>query len=71
MHHTHRRYNFGLFWRFWDRTCGTYRKCEARAHNYDYWKKWAEATAAQGYDKEAKKWLGENQTDFIELEWGF
>lgn len=76
MHHSHRRVNFGLFWRFWDKNFGSYRKCETRAHNHEFWLKWAETTRSAKSDDvqasvQAKKWLGKNQVEFHEVEWGF
>lgn len=71
MHHSHRRVNFGLFWRFWDKNQGTYRKCEARAHDYAYWQKWSQNEKTKEHDAQAKTWLGKNQVEFHEIEWGF
>jgi sterol desaturase/sphingolipid hydroxylase (fatty acid hydroxylase superfamily) len=71
MHHSHRRVNFGLFWRFWDKHMGTYRKCETRAHDFAFWKKWAESEKTKEHDAQARTWLGKNQVEFHEVEWGF
>jgi len=48
MHHSHRRVNFGLFWRAWDKYMGSYAKCTTRAHDYEFWCKWAAAVQAAG-----------------------
>lgn len=52
-----------------DRLGGTYRRCEVRAHDVHFWRKWMENKAAN--TEQAKKWLGKNQVDFHEIEWGF
>ena len=67
--HSHRRYNFGLFWRVMDRMGGTYRKCEVRAHDVSFWKAWAENKESSS--EQAKKWMGKHQVSFHEVEWGF
>lgn len=69
VHHTHRRYNYGLFWRGMDKYYGTYRKCDVKAHDVTFWKKWHEK---QQFDsEEGKRWLGRHNTKFTEVEWGF
>ncbi|KAF3002692.1 hypothetical protein E8E13_009973 [Curvularia kusanoi] len=69
VHHTHRRYNYGLFWKGMDKYFGTYRKCEVRAYDIAFWKKWHEAQ--QSESEQGKKWLGRHNTQFSEVEWGF
>lgn len=78
MHHSHRRVNFGLFWRTWDKSMGTYRKCETRAHDYAFWQKWAQIVSTENDDQstieakeQAQRWLGKHQVSFHEVEWGF
>ncbi|KAL1411847.1 hypothetical protein Q8F55_002819 [Vanrija albida] len=78
MHHSHRRVNFGLFWRSWDKYMGSYRKCETRAYNFEFWQEWAAASkksthpdVAKEQQDQAKKWLGRHQVEFHEVEWGF
>lgn len=39
VHHSHRRFNYGLFFRYCDRLHGTYRRCDARARDIRYWSK--------------------------------
>ncbi|TLD39499.1 hypothetical protein E2P81_ATG00486 [Venturia nashicola] len=68
VHHTYRRYNFGLFWRFMDKQGGTYKKPTMRAYDYTHWTKWA-AMNAEG-SEEAKKWMGRHPVEFAEVAWG-
>lgn len=37
VHHSHRRFNYGLFFRYCDKYHGTYRKCDVRAKDVHYW----------------------------------
>ena len=69
--HTHRRYNFGLFWRLMDRWHGTYRKSEVRAYDVNFWSEWLKNKEENS--EQAKKWLGKHQTQYTEVtvEWGF
>jgi sterol desaturase/sphingolipid hydroxylase (fatty acid hydroxylase superfamily) len=69
VHHTHRRYNYGLFWRGMDKQFGTYRKCEVKAYDVTFWRKWHDAQQADS--EEGRKWLGRHNTEFSEVEWGF
>ncbi|OBT75534.1 hypothetical protein VF21_05888 [Pseudogymnoascus sp. 05NY08] len=40
VHHTYRRYNFGLFLRLLDKWHKTYKKSDKIAYDVHYWKKW-------------------------------
>jgi sterol desaturase/sphingolipid hydroxylase (fatty acid hydroxylase superfamily) len=71
MHHSRRRVNFGLFWNFWDKYSNTYMKCDIRAHNVDFWEKWAKNRENGENSAQAKKWLGRHNVSFAEVEWGF
>ncbi|KFX95264.1 hypothetical protein O988_05877 [Pseudogymnoascus sp. VKM F-3808] len=65
-HHSHRRYNYALFFRGWDQLYGTFRKTEIIPHDVDYWKTWLQdkSNSEQGI-----RWMGKGSGAFIE--WGF
>ncbi len=67
--HSHRRCNFGLFWRLMDKWHGTYRRCEVRAHDIGFWRAWSQNKASNG--DEARKWLRMDAVHFEQVEWGF
>lgn len=69
MHHSHRRCNYGLFWRMMDRWHGTYRRCEVKAHDVDFWSAWSRNKADNS--DEADKWLRAGSHSFEAVEWGF
>lgn len=48
---------------------GTYRKCEHKAQDVEYWTKWANMKEENSED--AKKWLGRHAVGFEEVSWGF
>ncbi|EIM79318.1 uncharacterized protein STEHIDRAFT_173181 [Stereum hirsutum FP-91666 SS1] len=65
VHHSHRRFNFGLFFRMWDYNYGSYKKCEVWARDVHYWRKFV----AENPDyKTNKAKVGFN---LAETEWGF
>ncbi|QIW98658.1 hypothetical protein AMS68_004176 [Peltaster fructicola] len=69
MHHSHRRCNFGLFWKTMDVWYGTYRKCEHKAYDVDHWTAWAQKSGENS--EEAKKWMTRHAVTFDEVTWGF
>lgn len=69
VHHTYRRYNFGLFWKVLDQVNGTYRKPDIRAHDVHYWREWSRMKSDDS--EEGRKWMGKHATEFAEVEWGF
>lgn len=42
VHHTYRRYNFGLFLRVMDKWHKTYKKSDKIAYDVHYWKEWVQ-----------------------------
>ncbi|EMC92341.1 hypothetical protein BAUCODRAFT_160056 [Baudoinia panamericana UAMH 10762] len=69
VHHSHRRYNFGLFWRFMDQWHGTYRRCNVKAYDVVFWTEWARQKEENA--EQAKKWLNKHNVEFEEVAWGF
>ena len=71
--HSHRRYNYALFFRGWDQLYGTFRKTEIIPRDVDYWKTWLQdkSNSEQGI-----KWMGKGSGAYLEvpsteIEWGF
>lgn len=77
VHHSHRRFNFALFFRYSDRLHGTYRRCEVKAKDMKYW---ADRFALEGKhhvthgklesDMKTRKAL-KYEEEQISLQWGF
>lgn len=53
VHHSHRRYNFGLFWRGMDRWGGKHRRPVVRAHDVGFLAEWMRNKGGNG--EQAKK----------------
>jgi sterol desaturase/sphingolipid hydroxylase (fatty acid hydroxylase superfamily) len=77
VHHSHRRFNYGLFFRYCDQYHGTYRKCGVKAKNVEYWSKRFRAEGkkyvARGKlerDMKSRKTLTYEE-EGVGLHWGF